>query len=250
MNIPDRLKMNGNHAGTSKSSGSPKASDTGLWKNVGSVPRDPKSRARSREYLKQYVYFTSQDIMTTQADQHRCLQEITYLTSPGALNPIPNRPLLTDLDNASPKSGPIEPEPERPTKSLPSRSLPSAFAQKPTEEVRNDEHPMSNGIEEKPQPTESSVPPSIKPPSPITADPTKSHLSNLETSAKPPSSPLVRTKGLPLDDDADAITDQQSEGVPENQTNQLLTAIYRPESKAAWREELRAANEKAIKVCT
>ncbi|KAH8108463.1 WD40 repeat-like protein [Phellopilus nigrolimitatus] len=40
--------------------------------------RDPKSRARSREYLKQ------------------CLQEITYLTSPQAMNPLPNRPLLSN----------------------------------------------------------------------------------------------------------------------------------------------------------
>ncbi|EJD53232.1 WD40 repeat-like protein [Auricularia subglabra TFB-10046 SS5] len=40
--------------------------------------RDPKSRARSREYLKQ------------------CLQEVTYLTSPQAMNPLPNRPLLTN----------------------------------------------------------------------------------------------------------------------------------------------------------
>ncbi|KAI5124053.1 hypothetical protein M0805_003882 [Coniferiporia weirii] len=40
--------------------------------------RDPKSRARSREYLKQ------------------CLQEISYLTSPQAMNPLPNRPILSN----------------------------------------------------------------------------------------------------------------------------------------------------------
>ncbi|KAI0075489.1 WD40 repeat-like protein [Panus rudis PR-1116 ss-1] len=40
--------------------------------------RDPKSRARSRDYLKQ------------------CLQEISYLTSPQAMNPLPNRPLLNN----------------------------------------------------------------------------------------------------------------------------------------------------------
>ncbi|PCH38704.1 WD40 repeat-like protein [Wolfiporia cocos MD-104 SS10] len=40
--------------------------------------RDPKSRARSRDYLKQ------------------CLQEISYLTSPQAINPLPNRPLLNN----------------------------------------------------------------------------------------------------------------------------------------------------------
>lgn len=31
----------------------------------------------------------------------------------------------------------------------------------------------------------------------------------------------------------------------EGEEKQILTAIYRPESKAAWREELRAANEQA-----
>lgn len=46
--------------------------------------RDPKSRARSREYLKQ------------------CLQEISYLTSPQAMNPLPNRPLLS---NPNPSMG-------------------------------------------------------------------------------------------------------------------------------------------------
>lgn len=46
--------------------------------------RDPKSRARSREYLKQ------------------CLQEISYLTSPQAMNPLPNRPLIS---NPNPSMG-------------------------------------------------------------------------------------------------------------------------------------------------
>ncbi|KAI0327158.1 WD40 repeat-like protein [Cubamyces sp. BRFM 1775] len=42
------------------------------------VGRDPKSRARSRDFLKQ------------------CLQEVSYLTSPQAMNPLPNRPLLAN----------------------------------------------------------------------------------------------------------------------------------------------------------
>jgi hypothetical protein len=45
--------------------------------------RDPKSRARSREYLKQ------------------CLQEITYLTSSQAVNPLPNRPLVGGIGGSS-----------------------------------------------------------------------------------------------------------------------------------------------------
>jgi len=53
---------------------------------LGKAPttRDPKSRARSREYLKQ------------------CLQEISYLTSPQAMNPLPNRPLIS---NPNPSMG-------------------------------------------------------------------------------------------------------------------------------------------------
>ena len=37
-------------------------------------------------------------------------------------------------------------------------------------------------------------------------------------------------------------------GYPE-QSKQLLTAIYRPESKSAWRQELQTANDRAERVC-
>ena len=57
----------------------------------------------------------------------------------------------------------------------------------------------------------------------------------IDTTARPPSSPAVRTASLP---------DEELEDNPEKQ---ILTAIYRPDSKAAWREELRAANEEAGK---
>jgi striatin 1/3/4 len=58
------------------------------WSNAGSggaalakVPppaRDPRARARSRDYLKQ------------------CLLEVSYLTSPQAMNPLPNRPIVNN----------------------------------------------------------------------------------------------------------------------------------------------------------
>lgn len=58
------------------------------WSNTGSggaalakVPppaRDPRARARSRDYLKQ------------------CLLEVSYLTSPQAMNPLPNRPIVSN----------------------------------------------------------------------------------------------------------------------------------------------------------
>lgn len=117
---------------------------------------------------------------------------------------------------------------------------------------------MANGIKEEPSeaaPTpapapvtahDSKVEQSNDPPSHLSAyaPPAKSHLSNVDISTKAPSSPLVRTKGLP---EAESES-TESDTAHQDQTNQLLTAIYRPESKAAWREELRAANEKAIKV--
>ncbi|TFK67888.1 WD40 repeat-like protein [Pluteus cervinus] len=67
--------------------------------------RDPKSRARSRDYLKQ------------------CLQEITYLTSPQAMNPLPDRPLLNNppIPLALPNVPPFDSIPYngRPRKILP-----------------------------------------------------------------------------------------------------------------------------------
>lgn len=60
------------------------APSAGAALNKAPTTRDPKSRARSREYLKQ------------------CLQEISYLTSPQAMNPLPNRPLIS---NPNPSMG-------------------------------------------------------------------------------------------------------------------------------------------------
>jgi striatin 1/3/4 len=52
----DRPKTNGSGGATKSSAISARAGpDTSPWKNIGGAPRDPKSRARSREYLKQSV---------------------------------------------------------------------------------------------------------------------------------------------------------------------------------------------------
>lgn len=60
------------------------------WKTgVAAAGRDPKSRQRSRDYLKQ------------------CLQEVSYLTSPGALNPLPSRPIV--LPSAAAAAAPGSP---------------------------------------------------------------------------------------------------------------------------------------------
>jgi striatin 1/3/4 len=110
-------------------------------------------------------------------------------------------------------------EPERPTKALPNRALPSMF-ERPKEEA------LVNGTSE------------TSPPPPPDAPP-KTHLTAVTENSKPPSSPLVTTKSLP--------EEEGEMGYPE-QSKQLLTAIYRPESKNAWRQELQTANERAERV--
>jgi striatin 1/3/4 len=136
----------------------------------------------------------------------RCLQEITYLTSPGALNPLPDRS-STD-DKGAPKSDP--PAELRPQKALPEDVAPAGAPQE-----AKDSGPSANGV---------------KTESPLYVP--RSQAMSMEPTARPPSSPSPKTVTLP----------------DESNEKQILTAIYRPDSKAAWREELRAANEQAEKV--
>jgi striatin 1/3/4 len=74
----------------------------------------------------------------------------------------------------------------------------------------------------------------------------------VEETARPPSSPAPNKMSLPDElDDSPSEVEVEEEVVPaeEEEEKQMLTAIYRPDSSAAWREELRAANEKAEQVC-
>lgn len=209
------------------------------WKSLSGVSKDPKSRARSREYLSQ------------------CLQEVMYLTSPGALNPLPPRaPVSVDEaklnkdhhDSTSADQSSYE----RPKKSIPEETPASMFAKKP--EPTQQEEPLlatssssslpngSLGGED----TNAQAGPSIPPPKPQSPlSDRQSHSMELDPTARPPSSPSPNKMELP---DANDLPESQGENGEEPE-QQLLTAIYRPDSKAAWREELRAANEKAEKVC-
>ncbi|KAH9946343.1 WD40 repeat-like protein [Epithele typhae] len=78
---PDRMST-GSFPNGAASGGPPSRTQT--WMSgtgtMGKPPpgRDMKSRARSRDFLKQ------------------CLQEVSYLTSPQAMNPLPNRALLAN----------------------------------------------------------------------------------------------------------------------------------------------------------
>ncbi|KAK4684960.1 striatin 1/3/4, partial [Tremellales sp. Uapishka_1] len=212
----ERPKLNGSTPAaipTSKSaiSLSLKKTESNSWKNTGGVPRDPKARARSREYLKQ------------------CLQEITYLTSPGAMNPLPLRAPV-NLEPSSPVENGQSADQEalqRPQKALPDQPIPYPYRSEPPEEAPS--LLLPNGTAALTG-EESSVPASPLLP--------ESQSMYIDPTARPPSSPAPKPVGLPEENILSSI---------ESPEKQALTAIYRPDSKAAWREELRAANEMAEK---
>lgn len=98
---------------------------------------------------------------------------------------------------------------------------------------------------------EMSAPP---PAAPRPADPMPAGSSTAGTSDAPPS-PAPRTVDLPESDDASGRQEpgqsqsrSQQQQQQQQEPRQVLTAIYKPESKAAWRDQLRAANEAASKV--
>jgi len=75
----------------------------------------------------------------------------------------------------------------------------------------------------------------------------------IDQTARPPSSPAPKKLSLPEEIDDTSSQAEGNEGTlpseDDGEEKEMLTAIYRPDSSAAWREELRAANEKAEKVC-
>ncbi|WVR07245.1 hypothetical protein IAU60_004286 [Kwoniella sp. DSM 27419] len=235
-------KLNGVHPaaigmGKTATAASRASLEPGTWKGIGTAPRDPKSRARSREYLKQ------------------CLQEITYLTSPGALNPLPPQPPVDPgafpIPNTN-ESGPakiLEDPPDRPRKELPEQTIPSMFprpvegsqsTEEPSHKADDGENGAANGRKNgRPEnltagpahaPVKADEP---KPAGALTIDP--------KAKAPPVLQPLAESRP------GSKLWNGQTQSGEGEQGQQLLTAIYRPDSKAAWREELRAANEEAEK---
>ena len=165
---------------------------------------------------------------------------MSYLTSPGALNPLsPRAPVELDPVDEKSEEAPDQSNklalPDRPQKVMPDQPIASTFINSTDSAVSGlkvapTTNGMPNGDHTHAATSETSVAPNAVPKS-------EGLHSVTIVDSKPPSSPLVKTSRLP--DPAG----QEAEGEP-----QLLTAIYRPDSKAAWREELRAANEQAEKV--
>ncbi|KAF4604036.1 hypothetical protein EYR40_001219 [Pleurotus pulmonarius] len=169
--------------------------------------RDPKSRARSRDYLKQ------------------CLQEISYLTSPQAMNPLPNRPLINN--GPIPLSLPNVPSFDQIAyNGRPRKILPEA----------GKDYPMPNGINL--MPGISSAPASgnqLERGNPMNSISLQSHLQQSSGSQSMGQSQA----GQPTP----AMGDKDKDGGEGSEAKRQLTAIFRPDDAGEWKERLRLSHE-------
>lgn len=166
------------------------------WSSAGSgvaalakVPppaRDPRARARSRDYLKQ------------------CLLEVSYLTSPQAMNPLPNRPIVNN--------GSIPALPNLPA------FEPNALNGRPRKVPDGKEFPLLNGVGPSGQQQ-----PGLSQQQPQGGEPGKGEELADGTQS------LLSARGAP------------SAGTQEEPAQ--LTAIFRPDDAGEWKEKLRLANE-------
>ncbi|KDR81374.1 hypothetical protein GALMADRAFT_239242 [Galerina marginata CBS 339.88] len=216
--LPDSRLPNG--GSTNGPTGRPNSWGTTNWTNVGGsgavaglgkppLGRDPKSRARSRDYLKQ------------------CLQEISYLTSPQAMNPLPNRPLMNNP--SAPLSLPNVPSFDQIAyNGRPRKVLPEA----------GKEFPLLNGMNTISGPPSSGVPngPQLS----ILERNTHPHPGMLQQ--QPPLSQLTPPNpGQPQDPNT---PHPQSDKDRETEfENRQLTAIFRPDEAGEWKEKLRLSHE-------
>ncbi|KAG6897844.1 hypothetical protein C0992_010332 [Termitomyces sp. T32_za158] len=209
--LPDSRLTNG--APAVSSLGRPSSWGGTNWQNgppvgLGKPPpgRDPKSRARSRDYLKQ------------------CLQEVSYLTSPQAMNPLPNRPLLANP--SIPLSLPNVPPFEAMNYHRPRKVLTEA----------GKDFPISNGH------SIISGQSSVQNPSGGTFIDRNSHITS-GTSTQQSQGPALQPNPL-----APPTSVIQSHGEKEKEAEtegRQLTAIFRPDDAGEWKEKLRLSHEAA-----
>lgn len=183
--------------------------------------RDPKSRARSREYLKQ------------------CLQEVSYLTSPQAMNPLPNRPLLSNP--SLPLSLPNVPSFDqiayngRPRKAMP--DLPKEFPQmmnmgSAPPSVQGSQINALDRNAPQSQQTQQQQQSPAGPSGPQQQQEQPNHVAQTQTSQQQQLPPQLQSQSIERNHDGD-IEPQQ------------LTAIFRPDDAGEWKERLRMSHEAA-----
>ncbi|KAF7311631.1 Striatin-related protein [Mycena kentingensis (nom. inval.)] len=209
---------------------------SGTVAGLGKPPpgRDPKSRARSRDYLKQRVVLSPIQLALT--GPSRCLQEISYLTSPQAMNPLPNRPLLNN--GTMPLALPNAPSFEqmafngRPRKHLPETGK---------------EFPMLNGnmnLMSGPSSAPAGSGPQMH--NLERSNPLGPGMLQLQQHMQPPpqqSSPnmsMMQQNIVPSQAPVPLNTDRDRDGDSEPRQ---LTAIFRPDDNNEWRERLRLSHE-------
>ncbi|PPQ74192.1 hypothetical protein CVT26_004489 [Gymnopilus dilepis] len=221
--LPDsRLPNGGSSHGPS---GRPNSWGTTNWTNIatsgtvaglGKPPlgRDPKSRARSRDYLKQ------------------CLQEISYLTSPQAMNPLPNRPLLNNP--SAPLSLPNVPSFDQIAyNGRPRKVLPEA----------GKEFPLLNGMNSIPGSQNTGTPSGG---SQLSVLERSSHLNPGMLHQPPP--PLSQLTSQPSTQSQESSSTPHTDADRESESDKRqLTAIFRDEA-GEWKEKLRASHEAAEKL--
>jgi len=209
--LPDtRLPNGGPAAGRPNSWGPPNWSNGptgGSIAGLGKPPpgRDPKSRARSRDYLKQ------------------CLQEISYLTSPQAMNPLPNRPLLSNT--SIPLSLPNVPSFDQMAYHRPRKVLPETGKDFP---LLNG-HAVISGPSSAPATSGQQVA-LLERNNPISGSTQQQQTgpASQPSPSQPQSSPTI-PQG-----------DKEREGESEGRQ---LTAIFRPDDAGEWREKVRLSHE-------
>ena len=219
--LPDSRLPNGNSL--LGPSGRPRSWGSINWANgptggavagLGKPPpgRDPKSRARSRDFLKQLISFIS--VIQSFLRLVRCLQEITYLTSPQAMNPLPNRPLLNNASVPLPLPNPVE---QMGFNGRPRKVLLEA----------GKDYPSVNGIAPAPGTSSTAAP-------------------------GPQLSLLDRSAGGLLQPSQNVANSSLQSGAGEKDRGEDLesrqsTAIFRPDEDGEWKEKLRSEQAKQLR---
>lgn len=220
---------------------------TSMAAGLGKPPpgRDPKSRARSRDYLKQ------------------CLQEITYLTSPQAMNPLPNRPLVsTSLPmnpNGPTSAFPLNPA-LNPTGNNTGSNSPAQQHQIPgTLTLPNVPMDAYNGRPRKVMPDVASgkefptMLNGVGPTGTISLRSAEQGLMSGPSSAPASSGPLERRDPMAsagmqqqMQSQASGIQQQQQQQDDREggaQQSEPITAIFRPDDAGSWKEQLKQAHD-------
>ena len=156
----------------------------------------------------------------------RCLQEISYLTSPQAMNPLPNRPLLNSTSISL--SLPNVPSFDQIAYHRPRKVLPEA----------GKDFPLLNGHAL--MPGSSSAPAASGQQVPLlerSNHPSSGGAQQQQQQPGPPSHPsLSQSQPLPTIPHTDKEREAESDG-------RQLTAIFRPDDAGEWREKLKLSHE-------